>query len=114
MMITKYYCDHCGNEVSSQSELLTVDMIRIFQDSATYNLSASFALCKDCVDEVAKYIGSAKHTKPPLGLVPRFIRDEERVREIIEAIDRYNEAGKPVPQEWLDELNEKTRKENRQ
>lgn len=113
MMITKYYCDHCGNEVSSQSELLTVDLIRIFHDSGTFNSYCSFALCKDCIEDVTKYIGSAKHTKPPLGLVPRFIRDESRVSEILEAIGRYNEAGKPVPVEWLDELNEKIRKENR-
>ena len=113
MIITKYYCDHCGNEVSSQSELLTVDLIRIFQDSGTFNSYCSFALCKDCIEDVTKFIGTAKHTKPPLGLVPRFIRDEERVSEILEAIARYNEVGKPVPQEWLDELNEKIRKENR-
>lgn len=49
--------------------------------------------------------------KPPLGLVPRFIRDEERVREIIEALGRYNDVGKPVPQEWLNELCERIRKE---
>lgn len=45
--------------------------------------------------------------KPPLGLVPRPIRDRERCQEIIEAIARYNEAGKPVPAEWLEELSEK-------
>ena len=44
------------------------------------------------------------HTRPPLGLVPRCIRDMERVTEILEAIGRYNEAGQPVPKEWLEEL----------
>ena len=112
MTDTKQYCDHCGNEVSSSGELLTIDLIRIFQDSGTFNSYCSFAICKDCIEDVAKFIGTAKHTKPPLGLVPRFIHDEARVKEIIEAIGRYNEVGKPVPVEWLNELNEKIRKEN--
>jgi len=50
-------------------------------------------------------------SKPPLGLVPRWMHDSQRVGEILEALMRYNEAGKPFPQEWLDELNEKIKKE---
>ena len=57
-------------------------------------------LCDRMNQEAA--IGKTK--KPPLGLVPRYIRDGERVTEILEAIGRYNDAGQPVPQEWLDEL----------
>jgi hypothetical protein len=47
--------------------------------------------------------------KPPLGLRPRYIVREERVREIKEAIKRYVDAEKSVPAEWLHELNEYTR-----
>jgi len=43
--------------------------------------------------------------KPPLGLRPRFIALEERIREINEAIDRYREAEITIPSEWLDEKN---------
>jgi hypothetical protein len=43
--------------------------------------------------------------KPPLGLRPRFIALEERIREINEAIDRYREAEIAIPSEWLDEKN---------
>ena len=50
-----------------------------------------------------------KIKKPPLGLVPRFIRDEERAREILEAIGRYNDAGEPVPVNWIWELEQKLR-----
>lgn len=101
MIITKYYCDHCGNEIVTDSLPVTVVAIG----------KSMFHVCADCATDLTEFIGTAKHTKPPLGLVPRFIRDEERVQEIIEAVDRYNEAGKPVPQEWLDELNEKAPKE---
>lgn len=43
--------------------------------------------------------------KPPLGLRPRFIALEERIKEINEAIDRYREAEMTIPTEWLDEKN---------
>lgn len=43
--------------------------------------------------------------KPPLGLRPRFIALEERIREINEAIDRYKQAEMTIPSEWLDEKN---------
>lgn len=41
--------------------------------------------------------------KPPVGLVPRHIRLENRHEEITWAIQRYQEVGTPVPGEWLDE-----------
>jgi len=44
--------------------------------------------------------------KPPIGLRPRWIVQSLRIREILEAIDRYVSAGKPIPKEWSDELNE--------
>lgn len=62
---------------------------------------------KDACD----YALGAMLKMPPLGLVPRSVRDAERVSEILEALGRYNDAGKPVPREWLAELDEKIRKE---
>lgn len=44
--------------------------------------------------------------KPILGLVPRFIRVEQRIREINDAIDRHTRNAEPIPQEWIDEYNE--------
>lgn len=44
--------------------------------------------------------------KPPLGITPRFILDEERRNEIIDAMNRYVDRNKRIPQEWLDQLNE--------
>lgn len=56
----------------------------------------------------AKQIDDFSVKKPPLGLVPRYIRDEQRAREIIDAILRYIDNGRPVPHEWIDELAERT------
>ncbi len=44
--------------------------------------------------------------KPPIGLVPKFIRQEQRLKEVKEAINRYFEAGLEIPTEWIEEYNE--------
>ena len=46
------------------------------------------------------------NTKPPLGLTPRSFLDLQRTKEILAAMDRYVEAGRFIPEEWTDELNE--------
>lgn len=35
--------------------------------------------------------------KPPIGITPRWLLDEEREIEIRRAITRYTDAGYPVP-----------------
>jgi hypothetical protein len=42
--------------------------------------------------------------KPPIGLKPRSIHNQERGLEISAAVHRYIAANKPVPREWLLEL----------
>ena len=47
------------------------------------------------------------YSKPPLGLMPRRINDSRRIREILQAMDRYNSSLlMPIPQEWVDELSD--------
>jgi hypothetical protein len=48
----------------------------------------------------------AETKAPPLGLRPRFIVAELRAQEIVEAMGRYFEAKKAIPQDWHDELAE--------
>lgn len=43
-------------------------------------------------------------SSPPIGLIPKFVRDQERAQEILAAMSRYVEAGKKFPREWVDEL----------
>lgn len=45
-------------------------------------------------------------TRPPIGLVPRYIWIEQRISVIMRAIIRYEDAGVPVPPEWREELRE--------
>ena len=42
----------------------------------------------------------------PLGVVPRYIRDEQRLMELVGAVMRYTEAGLSAKPEWLTELAE--------
>jgi len=46
----------------------------------------------------------SKEQSSPLGLMPRYIHNSLRVKEICSAIERYCEAKKEIPQEWFDEL----------
>ena len=42
--------------------------------------------------------------KPPLGLKPKTIHDQQRAIEILEAMKRYVLADKAIPNEWIGEL----------
>lgn len=44
--------------------------------------------------------------EPPLGLMPRHMWNKKRRDELSEAMLRYMEVGKSIPQEWIDEYNE--------
>lgn len=50
--------------------------------------------------------------KPVLGVMPRRIWDESRRNDLIGAIQRYLDAGKPIPPEWVEEYNELARRED--
>lgn len=45
--------------------------------------------------------------KPPVGLRPRWLVEEQRIEEITAAMLRYLKAGVPVPNDWILELAEK-------
>lgn len=45
-----------------------------------------------------------KYEKPPLGLRPRIIWLNEREIELLEAMERYEKAGKEIPEMWSMEL----------
>lgn len=49
--------------------------------------------------------------KPPLGLTPKFVWDTMRINDILNAMERYSYANKPIPVEWINELKSLTIKE---
>lgn len=44
--------------------------------------------------------------RPPIGIKPKYVWKEERKRELLQAIIRYGEASKQVPEKWIKEFNE--------
>jgi hypothetical protein len=44
-----------------------------------------------------------ERVKPPLGLMPRALWIEKRMRDIEDAVSRYNMDNKEVPQIWREE-----------
>jgi hypothetical protein len=42
--------------------------------------------------------------KPPLGLRPRWLAEEQRLVEVASAAARYLDAGKQVPASWVEEM----------
>lgn len=52
------------------------------------------------------YLETSRSLKPPLGLTPRYLWDETRLKEIDGAMLRYAIAQKEIPQEWHDERTE--------
>lgn len=44
--------------------------------------------------------------KPPIGVKPRKLVDEERLEELERAIEMYKKSMVPVPQDWYNEWNE--------
>ena len=43
--------------------------------------------------------------KPPVGLTPKTIWLELRIKDICEVMNRYIVAGRLIPPEWLEEYN---------
>jgi hypothetical protein len=42
--------------------------------------------------------------KPPLGVPPKWLRQEQRLAELNEAVVRYRQEALPIPNDWLEEI----------
>ncbi len=49
--------------------------------------------------------------KPPLGLKPKYIHDQERFHEVCGAISRMYQAGREIQIDWIEEYNEYVKKQ---
>lgn len=50
-----------------------------------------------------------KIKRPLIGLMPRKLHNEARIKDIIEAMARFIDESKQIPIEWIDELSELSR-----
>ena len=51
-------------------------------------------------------VNESTASKPPLGLKPKYIHDKARIKEILDAMERYSYQRFPIPIEWVEELRE--------
>jgi hypothetical protein len=58
------------------------------------------------------YIPCRTCKKPPLGIKPRWLHEEQRINAITAAIKRYLEEDVPIPQKWIEEYNELAERKN--
>lgn len=47
-----------------------------------------------------------EYKKPPLGIIPKYIKTEERIEELKQGVERHVKANLPVPKKWSEELQE--------
>ena len=67
-------------------------------DDITYIQQLRDVFGEDHVDSVDNV------TKPPLGLMPRYVWIRLRIKEIIKAMARYHDADMKIPIGWIEEL----------
>ncbi len=51
-----------------------------------------------------------RNSKPPLEVMPRKIWEQDRQLNLLAAMARYVEECIPIPQDWIQELNELNRR----
>ena len=82
------------------SQRFTEEVEKLFKVKFNKNI-----ISKD-IDAIFNQNQKIKVEKPPLGLMPRYLYNEQRFQEIYSAISRYYQAGKAIPIEWIEEYND--------
>lgn len=91
-----------GFEVKSEKDILSVDDLQRF--ILEHEMNDHIKRCK-CEE--------AQTAKTLLGIKPHFAWIEQRIDEIIKAMDRYREAKKKIPKDWYLELAQLETEKNR-
>lgn len=102
-----------GNDCDNNRQWVRVVLVDDHPDGAIAALEAYARECEPHNADLANALmDTAKRLRaslvpptmpPPVGLRPAFLAREARMQEIAEAIDRYDEAGLDIPDEWMDE-----------
>ncbi len=89
-------CGICGKENENKYQDFCIDL----------GCSGRMISLKDKKEPVAESPLQYGVIKPPLGLKPKKINEEQRYVEVQTAIDRYCIDGLKIPVEWVEEYNE--------
>lgn len=95
-------------------------VVRLDGDNDKYKMSQmsfdknELLVLKDSIDEILnigkeKIMSNDVKGKPPIGIMPKYIWDKQRINNLQQAIERYMVAGYNVPFELVDEYNDLVR-----
>ena len=112
----QYIIDNGGKIISvrrkSDNEVLSVDDITsegkitgftTFKNIMSVQFQNGLRSCGINVPEKAPKEEQKPVQKPPIGLMPEWLWNEQRFNSVSEAISRYMEAGHSIPSEWIEE-----------
>jgi len=68
---------------------------------------------RNSIERHSHYHNDCLDKGPPLGIMPRFILEEKRLKELKETIIRYLEACLKVPKEWYEEYEDLLERKNK-
>lgn len=69
-------------------------------------MKKSGVIQKEMKDRTSFFDDACQYRKPPLGLIPRYIHEEQRLSEVGGAIYRCLNEQYTIKPEWIDEYNE--------
>ncbi len=87
---------------------------KVIADLQAFSLKEAKVVAKEMANTPKLYACEAydvvevnkKAKKPPIGLKPKKIVDEERFLEVCAAISRYYNDEREIPVEWVEEYNQ--------
>ena len=91
-------------EKRSQEELLEYYNQRVQEMEIPYGYKVELMGMGMALQESESSSVQSDLEKPPLGLIPKYVHDQERAVEIFDAMYRYSAHDKPIPIEWIVEL----------
>ncbi|MER0468115.1 hypothetical protein ABR330_15870 [Bacillus cabrialesii subsp. cabrialesii] len=66
--------------------------------------TGQYAIPAELFDEWQNHLKS-QIVEPPLGVIPKWLHDEHRIKDLKAAINRYLDNNHEVSAEWIDEYN---------
>lgn len=104
----KSFFDQVSQEADSSTEanIPVKDKFELMMDSYLDQLDGLIQKYSSVKKELSSSTEASETPQPPLGIMPRKIWEEKRIKKLMLAILRYLDADKELRDEWVSELNE--------
>jgi hypothetical protein len=94
---------------SGKTYMVTVDNVIISMLTLRVMKWATNDLSYKAIIDIANKLRNPV-SKPPIGVMPRYLWNEQRLNDLVTATEEYREANFDVPQEWIEETYDLLRK----